>query len=58
MRAIILIRTDHIEQHPQRMQEIATPDPAAVDGHHYTPKEEHEERTWRWRTGAETRAAN
>jgi hypothetical protein len=27
MKPITLIRTDHIEQHPLRMQEIATPDP-------------------------------
>jgi hypothetical protein len=32
MKAIILIRTDHIEQHPLWMQEIATPNPLAVDG--------------------------
>jgi len=58
MKALILIRIDHMEQHPLRLREIATPDPHAVGGHHYTSKEEHEERTWRWRTGAETRAAN
>jgi hypothetical protein len=27
MKAIILIRTDHIEQHPLRMQETATLNP-------------------------------
>jgi hypothetical protein len=27
MNAIILMRTDHIEQHPLRTQEIATPNP-------------------------------
>jgi hypothetical protein len=36
MNAIILIRTDHIEQHPLRRQEIATPNSLAVDGHRYT----------------------
>jgi hypothetical protein len=35
MKAIILILTDHVEQHPLRMQEIVTPNaPRAVDGPH------------------------
>jgi hypothetical protein len=35
MKAIILILTDHVEQHPLRMQEILTPDPPVPpDGLH------------------------
>jgi hypothetical protein len=33
MKAIVLDRTDHNEQHPPRMQEITTPNPPAVDGY-------------------------